>query len=153
VRPAVTALAAGSLFGVGLAVSGMTLPARVIGFLDVTGRWDPTLAFVMAGAIAVHFVLFRLILRRQAPIFDSHFHVPTRRDIDLRLIGGAALFGVGWGLAGQCPGPALTNLATGAPSALLFVATMAAGMVIQRELDRLLARRPERARLVIPRPS
>ena len=145
-KPAVTALTAGALFGIGLAVSGMTLPAKVIGFLDVTGRWDPTLAFVMAGAIAVHFVLFRLILRRQAPIFDSHFHVPTRRDIDLRLIGGAALFGVGWGLAGQCPGPALTNLATGAPSAFLFVATMAAGMVIQREVDRARAPRPEVAR-------
>lgn len=145
-KPAVTALTAGSLFGVGLAVSGMTLPAKVIGFLDVTGHWDPTLAFVMAGAIAVHFILFRLILRRRAPIFDSHFHVPTRRDIDLRLIGGAALFGVGWGLAGQCPGPALTNLATGAPSAFLFVATMAAGMVIQRQVDRARAPRPETAR-------
>jgi hypothetical protein len=143
VRPAVTALAAGTLFGVGLAISGMTLPSKVMGFLDLTGRWDPTLAFVMAGAIAVHFLLFRLILRRRAPIFDSHFHVPTRRDVDLRLIGGAALFGVGWGLAGQCPGPALTNLATGAPSAFLFVATMAAGMVIQREVD--LARGPRRA--------
>jgi hypothetical protein len=109
----------------------MTLPAKVIGFLDVTGRWDPTLAMVMIGAIAVHFILFRLALRRRASIFDSHFHVPTRRDIDLRLIGGASLFGVGWGLAGQCPGPALTNLATGAPAAFLFVATMAAGMVIQ----------------------
>jgi uncharacterized membrane protein YedE/YeeE len=146
VKPAVTALAAGALFGVGLAVSGMTLPAKVIGFLDVTGHWDPTLAFVMAGAIAVHFILFRLILRRRAPIFDSNFHVPTRRDIDLRLVGGAALFGVGWGLAGQCPGPALTNLATGAPSAFLFVATMAAGMVIQREVDRVRAPRPETAR-------
>ena len=141
-RPGVTALAAGSLFGVGLAVSGMTLPAKVIGFLDVTGHWDPTLALVMLGAIAIHFVLFRLVLRRLAPIFDSHFHVPTRRDIDLRLVGGAALFGVGWGLAGQCPGPALTNLATGAPSAFLFVATMAAGMVIQREVDRARAPRP-----------
>ena len=145
-KPAVTALTAGALFGAGLAVSGMTLPAKVIGFLDVTGRWDPTLAFVMAGAIAVHFILFRLILRRRAPIFDSHFHVPTRRDIDLRLIGGAALFGVGWGLAGQCPGPALTNLATGAPSAFLFVATMAAGMVIQREVDRVRAPRSRVAR-------
>jgi uncharacterized membrane protein YedE/YeeE len=145
VRPAVTALTAGSLFGVGLAASGMTLPARVIGFLDVTGQWDPTLAFVMVGAITVHFILFRLVLRRRAPIFDSHFHVPTRRDIDLRLVGGAALFGVGWGLAGQCPGPALTNLATGAPSAFLFVAAMSAGMVIQREVDRARSPRTEAA--------
>jgi uncharacterized membrane protein YedE/YeeE len=141
VKPSLFALAAGAIFGLGLGVSGMTLPAKVKGFLDVTGDWDPTLVMVMVGAIAVHFVLFRLILRRRAPLFDARFHVPTRRDIDLRLLGGAALFGVGWGLSGQCPGPALTNLATGAPTALVFVAAMAAGMVIQRLVDR--ARAPE----------
>jgi uncharacterized membrane protein YedE/YeeE len=136
VKPSIAALAAGALFGLGLGVSGMTLPAKVRGFLDVTGDWDPTLALVMVGAIGVHFVLFRLILRRRAPLFDSRFHVPTRRDIDVRLVGGSALFGVGWGLSGQCPGPALTNLATGAPTALVFVAAMAAGMGIQRLMDR-----------------
>ncbi len=135
-KPSSTALAAGALFGLGLGVSGMTLPAKVKGFLDVAGSWDPTLAMVMVGAIGVHFVLFRLILRRRAPLFDTRFDVPTRRDIDLRLVGGAMLFGVGWGLSGQCPGPALTNLATGAPTALVFVAAMAAGMVIQRLVDR-----------------
>ncbi len=135
-KPSIAALAAGALFGLGLGVSGMTIPAKVKGFLDVTGDWDPTLVMVMVGAIAVHFVLFRLILRRRAPLFATRFHVPTRRDIDLRLLGGAALFGVGWGLSGQCPGPALTNLATGTPTALVFVAAMAAGMVIQRRMDR-----------------
>jgi hypothetical protein len=136
VKPSITALTAGALFGLGLGVSGMTHPAKVQSFLDVTGAWDPSLAFVMVGAIAVHFVLFRLILRRRAPLFDTRFHVPTRRDVDLRLLGGAALFGVGWGLVGQCPGPALTNLATFAPTAFVFVAAMATGMLIQRRLDR-----------------
>lgn len=135
-KPSICALAAGALFGLGLGVSGMTLPAKVKGFLDVTGDWDPTLVMVMVGAIAVHFVLLRLILRRRAPLFATRFHVPTRRDIDLRLVFGAALFGVGWGLSGQCPGPALTNLATGTPTALVFVAALAVGMVIQRRMDR-----------------
>lgn len=144
-KPSICALAAGALFGLGLGVSGMTLPAKVKGFLDVTGDWDPTLVMVMVGAIAVHFVLLRLILRRRAPLFATRFHVPTRRDIDLRLVFGAALFGVGWGLSGQCPGPALTNLATGTPTALVFVAALAVGMVIQRRMDRARATRPEGA--------
>jgi uncharacterized membrane protein YedE/YeeE len=135
VKPALTALAAGALFALGLGISGMTQPAKVLGFLDVTGRWDPTLAFVMIGALAVHFVLYRLIRKRSAPLFDSRFDVPTRRDVDLRLVVGAALFGVGWGLSGQCPGPALTNLATGAWTALVFVAAMALGMILHRRVD------------------
>lgn len=134
-RPALTALGAGALFALGLGISGMTQPAKVLGFLDVTGRWDPTLAFVMIGALAVHAVLYRVIRRRRAPLFDSRFDVPTRRDVDLRLVAGAALFGVGWGLSGQCPGPALTNLATGAPTALVFVVAMAVGMVLHRRVD------------------
>ncbi len=134
-KPALTALAAGALFALGLGISGMTQPAKVLGFLDVTGRWDPTLAFVMIGALAVHFVLYRLIRKRGAPLFDSRFDVPTRRDVDLRLVVGAALFGVGWGLSGQCPGPALTNLATGAWPALVFVAAMALGMILHRRVD------------------
>lgn len=133
-KPSMTALVSGALFGLGLGVSGMTLPAKVRGFLDVTGHWDPTLALVMVGAIAVHFTLFRVIVRRRAPLFDSRFHVPTRRDIDLRLVGGAGLFGIGWGLAGQCPGPALVNLATGTPTALVFRGAMTAGMLIQRKV-------------------
>jgi uncharacterized membrane protein YedE/YeeE len=135
VKRAIAALAAGALFGLGLATSGMTQPAKVQSFLDVTGRWDPTLAFVMIGALAVHFVLYRVVRRRRAPLFDSRFHVPTRRDVDLRLTAGAILFGVGWGLSGQCPGPAIANLATVAPTALVFVGTMIAGMVLQRFLE------------------
>ena len=134
-KPVLTALAAGALFALGLGISGMTQPAKVLGFLDVTGRWDPTLAFVMVGALAVHFVLYRLIRKRRAPLFDSRFDVPTRRDVDLSLVAGAALFGVGWGLSGQCPGPALTNLATGAWTALVFVAAMALGMILHRRVD------------------
>lgn len=134
-KPALTALAAGALFALGLGISGMTQPAKVQGFLDVTGRWDPTLAFVMLGAVAVHFVLYRLVRRRCAPLFAERFDVPTRRDLTLRLAAGAALFGVGWGLSGQCPGPAITNLATGASTALVFVGAMALGMALHRRVD------------------
>ena len=124
-------LIAGALFGVGLAIAGMTRPEKVAGFLDITGAWDPSLAFVMLGAIGVHFVLHRLVLRRAAPLFDDRFHMPTRRDIDPRLLVGAGLFGVGWGLGGFCPGPALTSAAAGALPALVFVAAMVAGMLIE----------------------
>jgi len=130
-RANLAALLSGLLFGVGLGVSGMTRPEKVAGFLDVTGRWDASLAFVMAGAIAVHTLLYRLVRRRPSPIFDEKFHVPTRRDLDGKLLFGAALFGVGWGLGGFCPGPALVSAAAGQGSALLFVAAMLAGMVIQ----------------------
>lgn len=133
-KRAVTALAAGAIFGLGLVASGMTQPAKVLAFLDVTGRWDPTLALVMGFAVAVHFVLYRVVRRRHAPLLDDRFHVPARRDVDRRLLAGALLFGVGWGLSGQCPGPALTNLATAAPAALIFVAAMVAGMALQRQL-------------------
>ena len=128
-------LVAGLLFGLGLALAGMTLPSKVLGFLDVTGDWDPSLALVMGGAIAVHATLQRLIRRRERPLFDARFHLPTRTDIDRRLVVGAALFGVGWGLVGLCPGPALVTAATGAPWALVFVVAMAAGMLLQRALE------------------
>lgn len=131
---ALSALAAGALFTVGLAVGGMTVPAKVQGFLDVTGRWDPSLLFVMAGAIAVYAVAHRLLVRRGKPLFDTKFHLPSRRDLDVRLLAGAAVFGVGWGLAGCCPGPGLASLATGL-TAVVFVATMAAGMLLHRKLD------------------
>ena len=130
-KPAVSALGAGVLFGAGLGISGMTQPAKVLGFLDVTGRWDPSLMFVMMGAMMVHFVLARLIGRRGTPLFDTRFHMPTLRSIDRSLVLGSALFGVGWGLGGLCPGPALVTLGSGSASALVFVATMAAGMVAQ----------------------
>src|SRR6185295_7370618 len=99
---------------VGLAVSGMTRPSKVVGFLDVFGAWDASLAFVMVGAIGVHAVLQRVIARRGSPLFEDRFHLPTRRDVDARLLAGAAVFGVGWGLGGFCPGPGLVAAASGA---------------------------------------
>jgi uncharacterized membrane protein YedE/YeeE len=117
-------LTAGLLFGVGLVIGGMTDPAKVRGFLDFSGRWDPTLAFVMAGAIAVHFTAYRLIRGRAAPALACSFQLPTRRGIDAKLLAGAALFGVGWGLGGYCPGPAITSLTTGGPALAVFVVAM-----------------------------
>jgi hypothetical protein len=149
VKPRLAALASGVLFGVGLAISGMTLPAKVLGFLDVAGDWDPSLALVMAGAITVHFLGARLALGRAAPLFDASFHLPTRRDVDARLVGGAALFGVGWGLAGYCPGPALVSLVTGALPVVVFVATMAAGMILHDRLTQPSAPPPRRAGSVV----
>jgi uncharacterized membrane protein YedE/YeeE len=119
---------AGALFGLGLVLGGMTEPAKVVGFLDFLGDWDPSLAFVMLGAIGIHFVLFRLIMRRASPLLDTRFHMPTRREIDRPLILGSAIFGVGWGLAGFCPGPGIVCLGTGASAAIVFGAAMLLGM-------------------------
>ncbi len=124
------ALLAGTLFGLGLAVSGMTNPAKVVGFLDVSGDWDPTLAFVMGGALLVTIPAFRLILGRQRPVLADGFALPKGTALDARLLGGAALFGVGWGLSGFCPGPAVTALVTGLAPVFAFVAAMLAGMVL-----------------------
>jgi uncharacterized membrane protein YedE/YeeE len=124
--------AIGLVFGLGLVIAGMSDPAKVLNFLDLgaipTGGWDPSLAFVMGGAIAVTFLGFRLVLRRSQPIFGGKFHLPTATDIDARIIAGPAIFGVGWGLAGFCPGPAFTALTTGGNAALIFVAAMLVGM-------------------------
>lgn len=136
-KPSAAALLSGLLFGVGLGVSGMTLPSKVVGFLDVTGAWDASLAFVMMGAIAVHALMYRLVRRRESPLFDGVFHVPTRRDLDGRLLLGAALFGVGWGLGGFCPGPALVSAASGAGTAILFVVTMLVGMLLQQATSKI----------------
>jgi len=131
-----TAFAVGILFAIGLGLSGMTLPQKIIGFLDVLGEWDPSLMFVMGGALAVNIVAFRLTVRRDKPLFAAAFQVPTRRDLDARLISGAALFGIGWGLSGFCPGPAITAISSLSMGPVLFVGSMAAGMVILRLLDR-----------------
>jgi len=120
----------GALFGVGLCVSGMTRPQKVLGFLDITGDWDPSLALVMLGAVAVHFGAYRLIRRRPAPLYAPEFFDPTRRTIDLQLIVGAALFGIGWGLGGYCPGPGVVSIGSAAPSALVFVAALLAGLFV-----------------------
>ena len=129
------ALFAGVLFGLGLAISGMMNPAKVIGFLDVAGAWDPTLAFVMGGALLVTIPAFRLVLQRQRPILDGGFDLPQRNAVDARLLGGAALFGVGWGLSGFCPGPAVAALVTGLTPVFVFVAAMLAGMVLHAWLS------------------
>lgn len=127
-----SAFAAGLLFGLGLIVSGMADPAKVLAFLDVTGRWDPSLAFVMAGAVAVSAVGYRFVRRRGRPVLASRLDLPTRRNIELRLIAGAAVFGLGWGLVGLCPGPALTLLTVLPAQAATFVAAMAVGMLVFR---------------------
>lgn len=105
------AYAAGLLFGFGLAISGMTDPARVLGFLDIAGEWDPTLIFVLGGAVVTTFIGYRIVLKRSSPIFSDKFQLPTKRKLDSRLLGGAALFGIGWGLSGYCPGPAIASIA------------------------------------------
>lgn len=128
-------LGAGLLFGLGLGISGMTLPSKVMGFLDFTGNWDASLAFVMIGAIAVHSVLFRLILKRSSPLFDGKFHLPSRTDIDPRLIAGAAIFGIGWGFGGFCPGPGLVSVVSGQSSAVIFVVTMLVGMFAHQAFE------------------
>jgi uncharacterized membrane protein YedE/YeeE len=108
----------------------------VIGFLDVTGAWDPSLAAVMAGAILVHAISYRLITRRDSPMLAAKFHVPTRRDIDWKLVLGSAIFGAGWGLAGFCPGPAIVGIVTGHTAVVVFVLSMIAGVVLHRIVDR-----------------
>lgn len=140
----------GLIFGLGLIVSGMANPAKVLNFLDFaairTGTWDASLAFVMAGAIAVTFVGFKLALARSQPIFGEKFHLPTKEDIDARVIAGPAIFGVGWGLAGFCPGPAITALGFGTRAAVIFVVAMLAGMW----LARFIANRPRLADIARP---
>ncbi|MBX3567965.1 MAG: YeeE/YedE family protein [Rhizobiaceae bacterium] len=125
-------LALGLLFGAGLIVAGMADPAKVLNFLDLAGTWDPSLAFVMGGAVLVAFLGYRLVLRRRAPVAAPRFQLPERRDIDSRVVAGPALFGLGWGLAGYCPGPALTALGLGATGTLTFVPAMIAGMALAR---------------------
>jgi uncharacterized membrane protein YedE/YeeE len=128
------ALGCGALFGFGLALSGMVEPVRVRGFLDVTGAWDPTLMFVMGGAVMVTGLAYPLVLRRARPILGEKFWLPEREDVDLRLVAGAVIFGVGWGIGGLCPGPALAALALGSPGVWIFVAAMVVGIVAHRVL-------------------
>ena len=135
-RRIVPALAAGILFGAGLTISGMTDPQRVRGFLDLFGRWDPTLAFVMGGAVIVMAIAWRLQRRMGHPVFAERFVLPGRSDLDARLILGSALFGIGWGLAGLCPGPAIATLALAPLAVGPFVAAMLAGMALHRLLPR-----------------
>ena len=129
------ALTSGVVFGAGLIVSGMTDPTKVIGFLDVTGSWDPSLAFVMASALAVMFAAYRLADRQGHPLTDQKFHLPTRNGLDRSLILGSVLFGIGWGLSGFCPGPAITSLgfapfSSQAQDILVFASSMVIGMIV-----------------------
>lgn len=126
------ALLAGAVFGLGLAVAGMTDPRKVLAFLDVAGDWDPSLVLVLGSAVAVAFAGYRLVLRRPAPLFDAAFHLPGQRRIDAPLLAGALLFGLGWGLAGYCPGPAIASIGLGNPEAWLFLPALAAGSLLRR---------------------
>jgi hypothetical protein len=135
---ALAAFAVGLLFSAGLAISGMTQPEKVIGFLDLFGAWDPSLIFVMGGALAVHLVTYRMIRRRSTPMLDKQWHVPTKTALTKPLVFGGVLFGAGWALAGLCPGPALVALATGNKSVLVFVGAMLAGMLVFQVADRVI---------------
>ena len=132
----VTTLLAGLVFGLGLIISGMANPAKVLGFLDLAGRWDPSLALVMAGAIAVGFVAFAVVRTRMLSFLGTEMKLPTARHIDRSLIVGGLLFGIGWGVAGFCPGPALVALGMGESKAVVFVAAMLAGMGAFELLER-----------------
>ena len=123
-----TALLSGWLFSLGLGISGMTRPEKVIGFLDVFGNWDPSLLWVMGGAVSLTLLLFAPTLRRPRPILDNRFHVPVNRSIDRRLVFGASLFGIGWGLSGYCPGPALASLVVLNPGTVVFVLFLLLGL-------------------------
>lgn len=126
------ALLSGILFGLGLGISQMIDPARVTGFLDVTGTWDPTLLFVLGGAVTTTVIAFRWILRQNRPVFSARFVLPTRNDIDAPLVVGAMIFGVGWGISGYCPGPGLTALVLGSWNPVLFVLSLIGGMLVYR---------------------
>lgn len=134
------ALVAGALFGFGLVLSGMTQPTKVIGFLDVFGRWDASLMLVMAGAIAVHLPVYRLIRGRSSPLFAERFALPTRRDLDAKLLSGAVLFGLGWGLGGFCPGPGVVSLGGGGLSVAVFVAAMLIALFATARVEARLSR-------------
>lgn len=127
----IVSLIVGLLFGLGLVLAGMTQPAKVIGFLDVFGAWDPSLAFVMIGAIAIHFMAYRVVKHRTSPFLADTFMIPEKKPIDWKLIVGSALFGIGWGLGGFCPGPAITSLASLNAEVFAFVVMMMIGMWLQ----------------------
>jgi len=134
------ALASGLLFGAGLLLSGMTRPDKVIGFLDLFGAWDPSLMLVMVGAVGVHAAFYLVVQRRRSPLFADAFAIPSRRDVDFKLVTGALLFGIGWGLSGYCPGPSLVALGTGATAVIVFVGALLAGMFAAAKLEARVAR-------------
>jgi uncharacterized membrane protein YedE/YeeE len=133
----------GLIFGVGISISGMANPAKVLNFFDIAGTWDPSLAFVMGGALIVTFLGYRLVLKRPAPLLSATFQLPTRHDLDLPLIGGSAVFGIGWGIAGFCPGGALPAIGTGHSEVLIFVAALLAGIFAAKLMQAQFARRAQ----------
>lgn len=137
-KNSIAALAVGFIFAIGLGLSGMTQPQKVIGFLDLFGQWDPSLIFVMIGAIVVHFITYKVIRKRNSPLFSSQWHVPTKKEITPALIIGAFIFGVGWALGGFCPGPAITSMASFDKTPFVFVISMLVGMFLFRQLDKKL---------------
>jgi uncharacterized membrane protein YedE/YeeE len=136
-KSAIVAFVVGLFFAIGLGVSGMTQPQKVLGFLDVFGSWDPSLLFVMVGAILVHFITYRLIRKRKTPILTESWHVPTKSEITPALIIGSVLFGVGWGLGGYCPGPVVTSLASFERRPLIFTVSMIIGMFLFKLVDKI----------------
>lgn len=131
----------GLVFGVGISISGMANPAKVLNFFDVAGTWDPSLAFVMGGAVVVTFLGYRFVLKRPAPLMSAHFYLPERRDLDLPLIGGSAVFGIGWGIAGFCPGGALPALGTGRTEVIVFVGALLAGILLTKAMHAVIIRK------------
>lgn len=131
----------GLIFGVGISISGMANPAKVLNFFDVAGSWDPSLIFVMGGALVTTFIGYRLVFGQAAPIFEGRFHLPTGRSLDARLIGGSALFGVGWGISGFCPGGALPALGTGRWEVFAFTGALLAGVILAKTLQSMTAPR------------
>lgn len=136
----------GLIFGAGIALSGMINPAKVLNFFDVAGTWDPSLAFVMGGALSVAFIGYRLVLKRSGPVFGGAFQLPTRRDLDKPLVIGSAVFGLGWGVAGFCPGASIPALGLGQPDAFVFVAAMIGGILLARMLRKAMEARKTEAR-------
>lgn len=138
---ALSAFAVGLIFGIGLIVSGMTDPSKIIGFLNLAGPWDPSLALVMGGAVAVGLLAFQFARRRTAAFLGGAMHLPTAQQIDRRLVLGSLVFGIGWGLAGYCPGPAVVSVGMGQGKAIVFVVAMVAGMAIYEVFERMHAQR------------
>jgi len=141
----VAAILSGLVFGLGVTISGMNNPEKVLDFLDIAGNWDPSLALVLAAATGIAGLSFRYILKRRCPIFGTKFHLPLSNDIEFRLVLGAGIFGIGWGIVGLCPGPAFTTLLLGHWEAYVFLAAMIAGMICYQWIDARLANRLESA--------
>ena len=135
----ISAFVAGAIFSIGLTISGMSNPENVIGFLDITGNWNPSLMLVLLSAVIVTGIGYRLVWQRTQPLFELDFSVPTSRILDGRLMTGSAIFGIGWGLVGLCPGPALSSVVSGNSSVYVFIAAMVGGMLLQRNLSAFIA--------------